>query len=320
LEEISFALAEKVFFRFPKLGDYVMDVTSDLLRESYETTKKKIEDYIEVEQNYIYTNDVTYLATNSSIIPVSDVSKDPQNRQPPMYPTKIFVSELRNRVDGYVKVVLRNIRDTVPKTIGYNLVNSFQLNLRKTIHQEINSREEHLNALNEPPQIAAEREVLTKVIGVLNKSKRLLEKDPDLAVSLKSEDKLNGVSIADSNSPLPAKEKMLERGNSRAHSETRASSTIPTTKPDSNLRAHEFEENIKISRAEDDGIYNPLAEPKTTQSLNPKGMVAGASANRNPLADNSSLMNVQTTPQKTQTSSKELFPGVSEQRVIKRLS
>ena len=34
----------------------------------------------------------------------------------------MFIDELRSRVDTYYSIVIRNVRDTVPKAIGYFLV------------------------------------------------------------------------------------------------------------------------------------------------------------------------------------------------------
>ncbi len=36
----------------------------------------------------------------------------------------MFIRELRIRIDTYFKLVVRNIRDRVPKTIGYFLVHN----------------------------------------------------------------------------------------------------------------------------------------------------------------------------------------------------
>lgn len=34
----------------------------------------------------------------------------------------IFVNEIRARIDAYFKIVLRSVRDSIPKTIGFFLV------------------------------------------------------------------------------------------------------------------------------------------------------------------------------------------------------
>jgi len=92
-------------------------------------------------------------------------------------------------MDAYVNIVLRNIKDLVPKIIGNFLVSNVQSKLQYTIYNEINRKEELLNALGEPAHITAERDTLTKVLAVLNKAKKVLQKDPDLATPLKLEEK-----------------------------------------------------------------------------------------------------------------------------------
>jgi len=36
--------------------------------------------------------------------------------------TNAFVNEMRKRIDAYFEIVLRNVKDSVPKAIGYFLV------------------------------------------------------------------------------------------------------------------------------------------------------------------------------------------------------
>ena len=133
--------------RFPSIINDITDITSILLREEKEKTKQLIEEIIESEQNYIFTNDLNYLVSNSSFIPVID-SKDTQPNKP-IDATKIFVGELRNRMDAYVSIVLRNIRDLIPKIIGNFLVTSIQSRLQYTNYNEINRKEELMNLLGE---------------------------------------------------------------------------------------------------------------------------------------------------------------------------
>lgn len=39
-------------------------------------------------------------------------------------PKKAFIDELRGRVDVYFALVIRNVRDSIPKSIGHFLVNA----------------------------------------------------------------------------------------------------------------------------------------------------------------------------------------------------
>jgi len=44
--------------------------------------------------------------------------------------SNLFVREIRARIDAYFKIVVRNIRDSIPKVIGYFLVKSSQERLQ----------------------------------------------------------------------------------------------------------------------------------------------------------------------------------------------
>lgn len=39
---------------------------------------------------------------------------------------QIYVDEIRKRIDEYFKIVIRNIRDSVPKAVGFFLVKGIQ--------------------------------------------------------------------------------------------------------------------------------------------------------------------------------------------------
>jgi len=123
------------------------------------------------------------MTQRTSFIPVQNQNNDPRNPQAnrPIDPEKLFIDEMRARIDAYFAIVLRNIRDTIPKIIGNFLVKSIQEKLQYTLYNEINRTEALLASVGEPPHITAERETLNKVLGVLRKAKLVLTKDPDLA-------------------------------------------------------------------------------------------------------------------------------------------
>ena len=45
-----------------------------------------------------------------------------QNQNNNSKSSSLFVKEIRARIDAYFKLVVRNVRDTIPKAIGYFLV------------------------------------------------------------------------------------------------------------------------------------------------------------------------------------------------------
>jgi len=124
-----------------------------------------------------------------------------QQQQPPkkIDPEKIIVDEIRSRIDTYFCIVLRNIRDAIPKVIGHFLVKAIQENLQYCLYNELNKSENIMTQIGEPPHITAERETLNKVLEVLQRAKRVLTKDPDLAPQF-SDPKISTTKIQTSNS------------------------------------------------------------------------------------------------------------------------
>jgi len=49
-----------------------------------------------------------------------------------------FVKEIRVRLDNYFSIVIRNVRDTIPKIIGYHLVKKTEENFNYSMWNAIN--------------------------------------------------------------------------------------------------------------------------------------------------------------------------------------
>eukprot|EP00331_Platyophrya_macrostoma_P003937 CAMPEP_0176413694 /NCGR_PEP_ID=MMETSP0127-20121128/4845_1 /TAXON_ID=938130 /ORGANISM="Platyophrya macrostoma, Strain WH" /LENGTH=665 /DNA_ID=CAMNT_0017793511 /DNA_START=36 /DNA_END=2033 /DNA_ORIENTATION=- len=180
LETMASELIDKIFERFPSIIDEITDCTFKVLRDEKENTRQIIENMIESEQCYVFTNDVEYMTKRTNIIPQANSGPNQQ----PQDPQKLFIKEMRDRIDSYFEIVVRNIRDSVPKVIGFFLVKAVQEKMQFALHTELNRSETIMSLLGEPPHITAERETLSKVLDVLRKAKKVLSKDPDLAIPL----------------------------------------------------------------------------------------------------------------------------------------
>jgi len=55
--------------------------------------------------------------------------------------SNLFVKEIRARIDAYFKIVLRNVRDSIPKVIGYFLVKASQEKLQFELYAQINKND-----------------------------------------------------------------------------------------------------------------------------------------------------------------------------------
>lgn len=91
----------------------------------------------------------------------------------------MFVKEIRNRIDSYFKIVLRNVRDTVPKQVGYFLVKMSQEKLQFELYQKVNANQQLVDMLGEPKTVTERRQTLNGIIKIMDKSLKILQRDPE---------------------------------------------------------------------------------------------------------------------------------------------
>lgn len=53
----------------------------------------------------------------------------------------MFVNEMRKRIDSYFEVVLRSVKDSVPKAIGFFLVKKSQEQLQMDMYNQVNNNQ-----------------------------------------------------------------------------------------------------------------------------------------------------------------------------------
>lgn len=96
------------------------------------------------ELDYIFTNDNEYLTTKASLSFNQDQKIDA---------TSVLVKELRERVDAYYRLVVRNLRECIPKCIGYFLVKSSQDKMQFNLYNEMLKNENVMGLMVEPAYI-----------------------------------------------------------------------------------------------------------------------------------------------------------------------
>jgi len=104
--------------------------------------------------------------------------------------SNVFVKEIRARIDAYFKIALRNVRDTIPKTMGFFLVKSSQERLQFELYSQINKNEQLSKSLGEPERVAEERKQLISTNETLKKAIKVLSRDPDITNTAFGEDEL----------------------------------------------------------------------------------------------------------------------------------
>jgi hypothetical protein len=184
LEEVAVGLIGKLFYRFPMLIDEFQDMVCKYMQIERDNARAIVESIIDAEQGYLFTNDMDYITNRTNVVP----KENPQT----MDPEKILIAELRNRIDAYFAITLRNARDSVPKAVGHFLVRATQDNLQFSLYNHINKSKTLMNLLNEPANVTMERETMAKTLDVLSKAARLLKKDPDLGSAFSKTEKDEG--------------------------------------------------------------------------------------------------------------------------------
>lgn len=105
----------------------------------------------------------------------------------------MFVNELRTRIDHYFKLVLRSVKDSIPKTIGYFLVRKSQDSLQFELYNAINSNTALQNSLGEPLRITERRKALKSVFDTLKNSLKVLQRDPDISAGTTGDEELENM-------------------------------------------------------------------------------------------------------------------------------
>lgn len=89
----------------------------------------------------------------------------------------MFIKEIKERLDGYFRIVVTILNDSVPKIVGYFLVRQSQETLQMVLYNELN-HEAIFESLGEPKEVEDKRKQINARINTLNKSYKALKKDP----------------------------------------------------------------------------------------------------------------------------------------------
>ena len=199
LDFLSGKILEKTFTRFPQAINDMTDLVTNYLIEERDKTKYLIDSVVEMEINYLFTNDYDYLNNFTTFIPkhqrpqlnqnntgVNNQGGAGQNQNneirplPPIDAKNIFITEIRNRIEAYFKLIVRNLRDSIPKIMGNFLVKEIQENMQLKLYNKLYNAREMTDLLSEPESVAERRKELTELIKVMKNAQKIIRRDPDL--------------------------------------------------------------------------------------------------------------------------------------------
>ena len=178
LDFLSGKIMEKTFTRFPQAINDMTDLVSNYLMEERDKTK-----YLD----YDYLNNFT------TFIPKQKPNQNPggpndgkggnindNKPQPPIDAKNIFINEIRNRIEAYFKLIVRNLRDSIPKIMGNYLVKEIEENMQLKLYNKLYNAREMTDLLSEPESVAERRKELNDMIKVMKNAQKILRRDPDL--------------------------------------------------------------------------------------------------------------------------------------------
>ena len=199
LDFLSGKIMEKTFTRFPQAINDMTDLVSNYLMEERDKTKYLIDSIVDMEINYLFTNDYDYLNNFTTFIPKSNKPSrnnmsggndgknqgnnnmnNDTNPQPPIDAKNIFIKEIRNRIEAYFKLIVRNLRDSVPKIMGNYLVKEIEENMQLKLYNKLYNAREMTDLLSEPESVAERRKELNDMIKVMRNAQKIIRRDPDL--------------------------------------------------------------------------------------------------------------------------------------------
>ena len=199
LDFLSGKILEKTFTRFPQAVNDMSDLVSNYLIEERDKTKYLIDSVVEMEINYLFTNDYDYLNNFTTFIPKQSrqgSNSNPQGGnnnnqnnnnmnneikpQQPFDAKTIFIKEIRNRIEAYFKLIVRNLRDSIPKIMGNFLVKEIQENMQLKLYNKLYNAREMTDLLSEPESVAERRKELNDMIKVMRNAQKIIRRDPDL--------------------------------------------------------------------------------------------------------------------------------------------
>ena len=225
IEMLSGKILEKSFQRFPQIINDMGDFINTFLVQVRDKAKYLVDNIVDMEINYLFTNDTEYLNNFTTFIPKNQRpmpnnnnmnNNNPNNNnnnnnnggyQPPVDAKTIFVKEIRNRIEAYFKLIVRNLRDSIPKCIGNNLVKEIENNMQIELYNQLYKSNEVVSLLNEPEHIAIRRKELVELIKVMKNAQKIIRRDPDLMTVMK-------IDINDSDIAPPKPEKNIQQQNS----------------------------------------------------------------------------------------------------------
>lgn len=174
LERTIQELVERIFKRFPELQETISNYAMRNLGKCKGDAEEMVNNLLEAELGYLYTSDDEYLNYHGAILP----QRPKGNNSQQINMSDAFVIEIRERVKDYFLLVDRNLKDSIPKTIGEMMLNDSSNKMQIEIFDGINrDADEIAKTLSEPEYILVQRKQCQQALRILKACLKKLQEE-----------------------------------------------------------------------------------------------------------------------------------------------
>lgn len=174
LEQTVQEIIDKIFMRLPDLKPTICELALKNVLRCRNNAEKMVDCLIKAELGYLYTADEQYLGLHGSILPIQHLNVNEDNKM-----SDAFVIEIRERVKNYFMIIYRNLRDTIPKSIGHILIGESYTKMQVELFEGVNKENSLITkSLEEPDIILNQRKQCQSALRILKSClKKLQEED-----------------------------------------------------------------------------------------------------------------------------------------------
>ena len=151
--------------------------------------------------------------------------------QPPVDGKTLFIKEIRSRIEAYFKLIVRNLRDSIPKIMGNYLVKEIEDNMQLKLYNKLYNAREITDLLSEPESVAERRKELNELIKVMRNAQKIIRRDPDLMTVMQIN--INDSDISNTQDSKGKKDVKSKEVKPKEEPKNDFSKTMPLPKPSS---------------------------------------------------------------------------------------
>ncbi len=177
--EFLFKLSHKsihiIFKRFDSMENKISEIIENIFEKQVKNTKVILEQILKYELTYEFTNDKNFL--------------EKYEKQEIIINDKVNKTLLQIALNDYYLIIIRNIRNIIPKTIQYKLIINLENNLYKDLVDHLIKNQEILNDLKETEKYINLRKYLNNKKKELETLLKKIYYSPTISKSLLTHDK-----------------------------------------------------------------------------------------------------------------------------------